>query len=44
MARALALIVRRPLPAAAGMLRPLLVLGSALALVLAGPALPALGL
>lgn len=44
MARTLALAVRRPLPDLVEPLRQVLVLGCALALVLAGQALPSLGL
>ncbi len=44
MARTLALAVRRPLPDLVEPLRQVLVLGCALALILAGQALPALGL
>jgi len=44
MARALALAVRRPLPDLVEPLRQVLVLGCALALILAGQAWPALGL
>lgn len=44
MARTLALAVRRPLPDLVEPLRQVLVLGCALALVLAGQALPVLGL
>lgn len=44
MARALALAVRRPLPDLVEPLRQVLVLGCALALILADQALPGLGL
>ncbi len=40
MAKALTLIAMRPLPQLEDLLRPALVIGCALALILAGPALP----
>ena len=44
MARVLALAASRPLPDAAELLRQLLVIGCAAALIAAGQSLPALGL